>query len=471
MRLTRVTLIFIVLILGFGFYRLGSYLLEDTEAQTFQATEETAVDVANILASLVESQGVESLREVFASSGERQFQAQIFKHLKTRVGLSVYLTDAEGIVLFDSLHPEYVGMDYSDKQDVNRTLRGEYGARSSREDESDPLSSVMYIGAPVRTSGTIVGCLSVYKAQADVRAFIDGRRQDIISATVLIGAGILFLIGAVFVWVFRPIGKLTQYARGIAKGERRARPNIGRGREVNTLADALSEMRQALEGRQYATRYVQTLTHELKSPLAAIQGAAELIDDEMPEAARQRFLNNIQTQTKRCTDLIRRLLELSALEAQPHLSSTTTLDLTLVCKLAVEESLALAETRKVQLSCEGPESCPATGNKDLLRSAITQVLENAIGFSPPEGTVTLSLEVTAQSIQLSICDEGAGIPAFVAKRAFERFYSYREEPASRGNGLGLAFVKEVAELHHGSVSISSLPTRGTQVTFTLPRKQ
>ncbi len=470
MRLTRVTLFFIVLILGFGFYRLGAYLLEDTEAQTFQATEEAAVDIANILASLVESQGVDALGDVFELSGKRQFQAQIFRHLKTRVGLNVYLTDAKGIVLFDSLHPDHVGMDYSEMRDVTRTLRGEYGARSTREDENDPLSSVMYIGAPVRTSGTIVGCLSVYKAQADVRAFIDSRRRDIISATVLIGAGIFFLIVAVFVWVFRPIGKLTQYARGIAQGERRAIPNIGRGREVNTLADALSEMRQALEGRQYATRYVQTLTHELKSPLAAIQGAAELIDDEMPDVDRQRFLGNIRTQTKRCTDLIHRLLELSSLEAQTHLSSTTALDMTKVCQLAVKESLALAEARKVQLSWHGPDSCPATGSEDLLRSAITQVLENAIDFSPPESTVTLSLEITGLSIQLSISDQGAGIPDFVAKRAFERFYSYREEPASRGNGLGLAFVKEVAELHHGSVSIASLPERGTLVTITLPRE-
>lgn len=470
MRLTRVTLFCIVLILGFGFYRLGAYLLEDTEAQTLQATEEAAVDTANILASLVETQGVESLRDVFASSGQRQFQAQIFKHQKTRVGLSVYITDAQGFVLFDSLHPEHVGRDYSDKRDVSRTLRGEYGARSSREDETDPLSSVMYIGAPVWKSGAIVGCLSVYKPQADVRAFIDDRRSDIISATVLIGAGILFLIGAVFIWVFRPIGKLTQYARGIAKGERRARPNIGRGREVNTLADALTEMRQALEGRQYATRYVQALTHELKSPLAAIQGAAELIDDEMPDADRERFLANIRDQTKRCTDLIHRLLELSSVEAQTHLSSTSALDMAKLCQLAVEESRPLAETRSVQLSCELPESCAFTGNEGLLRTAISQMLENAIQFSPSEGTVTLSLEMTAQSIELTICDEGPGIPDFVAKRAFERFYSYREEPASRGNGLGLAFVKEVAELHHGSALISSLPKRGTLVTIMLPRE-
>ncbi len=468
MRLTRVTLFCIVLILGLGFYRLGAYLLKDTEAQTLQATEEAAVDTANILASLVETEGVASLRDVFASSGDRHFQAQIFKHLKTRVGLSVYVTDAQGIVLFDSLHPEHVGMDYSEKRDVTRTLRGVYGARSSREDETDPLSSVMYIGAPVRKSGAIVGCLSVYKAQADVRAFIDNRRSDIIFATVLIGAGILFLIAAVFVWVFRPIGKLTQYARGIAKGERRAMPKIGRGREVNTLADALSEMRQALEGRQYATRYVQTLTHELKSPLAAIQGAAELIDAEMPDADRERFLTNIQDQTKRCTELIHRLLELSSVEAQTHLSSTSALDMAKVCQLAVDESRALAETRGVQLSCELPESCPFTGNEGLLRSAISQVLENAIQFSPSKGTVTLSLELVAPSIQLTICDEGAGIPDFVAKRAFERFYSYREEPASRGNGLGLAFVNEVAELHHGSASISSLAKRGTLVTIMLP---
>jgi signal transduction histidine kinase len=125
------------------------------------------------------------------------------------------------------------------------------------------------------------------------------RRQIIYTACGLIGSGIIFLICAVFLWLFRPIGKITEYARAIERDERPAKPNIGIGREVNTLAHALDSMRNSLENRKYVERYVQTLTHEMKSRLAAIRGAAELLDEEMPVDIRKRFIGNILAESAR----------------------------------------------------------------------------------------------------------------------------------------------------------------------------
>ncbi len=475
MRLTRVTLFLITLIIGLGFYRLSDYLLEDLEFQTLQATEESMIDSAQLLANYVENE--QDLAKIFDGLAERQFEARIFAVLKNKVGINAYLTDHEGIVLFDSLHPENVGQDFSQWSDVFKTLKGEYGARSTRLIEDDPDSSVMYVGAPIHRQGKIVGCLSISKSQRDIFPFVHDRRQTIISALVLIGLGILSLIVAVFIWLFRPIGKLTSYARAITRGERLARPQVGQGREVNTLARALHDMRESLEGRQYAERYIQTLTHELKSPLAAIQGAAELLNEDMPQAQRDHFIHNIHSQTKRCQDLIHNLLQLSALEAQTHLKDSHSFDLVICCKKSLQEMTALAEASHVTFQSTLPDTVPFFGNEPLLKSALNHLLQNAIQFSPRQGTITFKLTLDDAEITLEVRDEGRGIETFAAERAFERFYSFRQEDSAKGNGLGLAFVKEVAELHQGSAAIApTLPSaltsseekRGTRVTITLP---
>ncbi|MDB4500802.1 two-component system sensor histidine kinase CreC [Akkermansiaceae bacterium] len=474
MRLTRVVLFFVAFILALGFYRLVDYLLADLEYQTFQATEESMNDSVNLLAALVErnwkNDPVQTLDHFFAGAADREFSAKIYAETKTSIGLSAYLTDDKGIILFDSAHPENIRKDFLGWRDVKRTLDGLYGTRSSRGDENDPNSSIMFIGAPIRQNGEIVGCLSVYKAQADVLPFVKGRRKQIIQSVVLIAFGVLALIAAVFVWLFRPVGQLTDYARAITQGKRAAKPDVGLGREVNTLANALHDMRKALEGREHADQYIQTLTHELKSPLAAIQGAAELLHEDMPAKDQAHFLDNIRSQTARCERLTHRLLELSSVESQTSLEVSHEFSLVARCRQSIEAMTPLAETQKVTLAYELPERQPFRGNELLLGSALNHLIENAIQFSPENGTVSLSLETKLEGLIIRIRDQGPGLPDFASERAFERFYSFRpeEQKTGKGNGLGLAFVKEVAELHHGTAELKSHPEGGAEAVLTFP---
>lgn len=465
MRLTRVTLFFIAIIMGMGFYHLTDYLLDDLESQTLQATEESMIDTAELLANAVENQ--QDLNAAFQDLSDRPVHAQIFAVLKSEIGINAYLTDEKGIVIFDSAYPENIGQDFSKWADVRKTLAGQYGARSTRVDENAPQSSVMYVAAPVRNGDKIIGCLTISKAQSDVLPFVRERRKAIIFAVGLIGIGILALIGAVFIWLFRPVGQLTAYARAITRGERRSKPNVGIGREVNTLANALHDMRKSLEGREYADQYIQTLTHELKSPLAAIQGASELLEEDMPKETRARFLNNIRTQSLRCETLIHRLLELSALEAHTHLPDPHHFDLTATIHAVLSELTPLAESHEITFTHDLPQSLNYHGNEPLIKSAIQHILENAIQFSPQSGTIQIVYKKSKQGLTLTIINEGDSIPDFAAARATERFYSFREEDKKKGNGLGLALVKEVAELHQGNVNIQAHKAGGTECQLLL----
>jgi two-component system sensor histidine kinase CreC len=474
-RFTRVTLFFIAFIITLGFYQLTRHFLSEVEPQTFQATEEVLVDIAHLLAEQVESEvggegaREDKLRQAFSDAHQRKFEARIFEHMKSGVGINAYLTNKEGIVIFDSDEGRREGENYSGKRDVALTLAGKYGARSSRSDELNAGSSILYVGAPVGDPEDPIGVLTVFKPQADVLPIIRERKRVIYSACAMIGGGILFLIAVVFLWLFRPIGQITEYAKAIERGERPPKPKVGIGREVNTLAHALDAMRDMLEGRRYAERYIQTLTHEMKSPLAAIRGAAELLDEEMPLEARRRFLRNILEESNRSERLINRLLELSAIESRTSLESSEELDFRSLVSFAVAIVRPLSEGARV--SVDFPADGPAIllrGDSFILRAAILNLLENAIDFSPAGGTVVVTITKEEEKVILSIRDSGPGIPDYAKEKIFERFYSLRHHAMGRkGTGLGLTLVREAAELHHGSISLEPAEGRGTIAKLSL----
>jgi two-component system sensor histidine kinase CreC len=477
MRFTRVTLFFIAFIITLGFYQLARHFLAEVEPQTFQGTEEVMVDTANLLAEIVEKDVSEhhfkavELREAFTGAHGRVLEARIYDHMKRKVGIHVYLTDSRGVVIFDSENGSREGENYMAKRDVALTLAGHYGARSSRDLESDSTTSVLYVAAPVGDPKKPDGVLTVFKQQADVLPLVRERRRIIYTACGLIGGGILFLIASVFLWLFHPIGKITEYARAIERGERPPKPKIGIGREVNTLAHALDSMRDVLEGRRYAERYIQTLTHEMKSPLAAIRGAAELLDEEMPVEDRKRFLENIRAETARGERLINRLLELSAIESKASLEQPEELDFHSIVALAIAQARSLAEVAGVVLTDDtgGTSPVPLRGDAFILRAAVTNLLENAIDFSPAGSSVEISLQTTGGTIVLSIRDHGPGIPDYAREKVFERFYSLRHHTSKRkGTGLGLTLVREAVELHGGMISLEPADGGGTIAKLILP---
>lgn len=470
MRLTRLTLLLIALIIGLGFFRLVQLLLRDVEAQTFQATEEVLVDTANLLAAM--PLDLEEIQLGLERSRKRELEARIYTLNKRGIGIGVYVTNARGVVLFDSEGGRRVGEDFSQRNDVLLTLLGSYGARSTRTDPEDPQSSVLYVAAPlVDENGVVSGVLTVFKAKADVFGFVQERRKSILWTASLIGTGVIALVAATFWWLFRPIGRLTDYARSISSGGRPAPPELGFGREVNTLGKALRDMRESLEGRHYAERYVQNLTHELKSPLAAIKGASELMEEGMPEEDRQRFLTNIQNECDRSEQVIRQLLKLAALEGKTHLEQVEKVDLGELVREVAAECAPRADQRGIRIEAKG--ACRVMGDRQLLRSAIENLVENAIDFSPDRGEVSVAVidgEGNKKGlVGVRVTDEGEGFPEFALGRVFERFYSLGRPGSNRkGSGLGLSLVRETAELHGGRTEAENRhgdDTSGGEVTL------
>lgn len=478
MRLTRLTLILIAGILALGFYRLYDYLLEDLEFQTFQATEEAMVDAAHLFASAAEANltsaeltppVLESFEAIFQKARERTFEAKIFITTKTHVSLDCYLTDHEGIVIFDS-QGKRTGQDYSQFNDVYQTRLGNYGARSTRVDEEDATTSIMYIGAPIHYEGRFVGVATVYKPQKDLLPFVYKRRAQIMRPTIAIALAVLFLIGAVLFWLYRPIGRLADYARSISVGDRPPYPELGKGQEVNALGSALKEMRETLEGRSYIENYTQTLTHELKSPLAAIRGAAELLDEEMSLQDRHRFLTNIRGEVDRSERLINRLLHLAALEGKTELQKLDPISLNDVLTETITLLRSQIEMKNIVINFQPTkEKLVLLGDFYIIRAAVENLLQNALEFAPEASAITIILRREEDWANIQIADAGPGLPDYALEKAFDRFFSHRPaDCGSKGSGLGLTFVREAANLHRGEASIANRPDGGAIATLRLP---
>ena len=477
MSTTTRTLLGFLLIVTVAFYFLLDKLTERVERQYLEAAEEPMVDTAHLLAAWLEQDfeasdfTFDKLRRAFDNVRRRTFQARIYNLVKTSVDMHVYVTDTNGVVLFDSRNPQAEGQDYSRHRDVYLTLRGKYGARSTRTDEENELSSIMYVGAPIRRNGQIVGVVSVSKPQASMFGFMVETRQRILFYlwTILLGCVLAALL--VSHWVAHPIRKLTDYARAVRRGERVALPKLATP-EARTLGRALEEMRDSLEGRNYVESYVQTLTHEMKSPVAAIRGAAELLEDEtMPAAQRLKFLGNIQIETERLQMAIDRLLALSAIESMKTLEKPEDIVLTgLIDGLCAAHQHAF-ETRQIQLRKEYQPTPTVRGEAFLLETALGNLLQNAIDFSPDGGTITISLgyDAARTCVKIVIEDEGPGIPDYARERVFDRFYSLqRPATGKKSSGLGLCFVREAAALHGGSATLENRPDRkGARAVLTL----
>ncbi|MFM9879517.1 MAG: two-component system sensor histidine kinase CreC [Burkholderiaceae bacterium] len=463
----------ILLIYAAGTAFLLYRVVADLDPRYRESAEESLVETSQLLASWVEQEvqgGVidtTRLAPVFQSAYARTFEARIFSLSKTRIELRVRVTDSAGRVLYDSLGQQS-GADFSDWRDVKLALRGEYGARTTPDVAGDNGTAVMYVAAPVRHGNAIIGAVSVGKPVQSFGQFVQSARQKTLYVGLLSVAAILLLAVTVSVWLVLPSGVLSDYWRYARTQRRLSLPRLGR-RALAVASAAYNEMRDTLAGRNYVADYVQTLTHEVKSPLSAIRGAAELLQEaNMPAAERALFLANITRETGRIQEMVDRMMELTVLETRRALDILEPVALLPLLHELAHAAQASAASRRIGIEVSGV-AASTEGDAFLLRRAISNLLDNAVDFSSEGGTVTLMLSVNARHAVLRVQDQGPGIPDYAQDKVFEKFYSLaRPHTRKKSTGLGLAFVKEIAGLHHGRITLANAEQGGTVATLTLP---
>ena len=462
------------LIVALAALLLGQVFVREVKPGVRQAMEDTLVDTANVLAELATDDLLagriadgQFATRVRALAG-RDVGAGIWGFEKRDASYRITVADDRGIVVFDSAGRD-VGADHSRWNDVYLTLRGRYGARSTRSDPDDEDSSVMYVAAPIHDGARIAGVLTVSKPNRAMAPFI-ARSEGVILRWGLVLLGTALVVGLFAAWwLSRQLGGLRRYADAVTAGGRAVLPDSAG--EFAELGRALETMRERLEDRRYVERYVHALTHELKSPLAAIRGSAELLEGPLPEADRRRFAATVGAQSERMAAMIDKLLALAAVEHRQRLDDPRPVDMAAVAREVAEAMAPRLRAGGVLLALEADEPLPSpVGDGFLLRQALENLVDNAVAFSPPGGTVQVALRARGGGIEVDVEDEGPGVPGYAIDQAFERFYSLPRPGGGRSSGIGLTFVAEVAQLHGGRAWLHNRDAGGARAGFHLPSR-
>jgi two-component system sensor histidine kinase CreC len=466
---------------GIYFIILGSLIwftldnaIERLNDSMRQSAESVLVDTANILASVIENEldptlstqpNTAALSQVFVDVKKRQLSAQIYQINKASIDTEVYVTDAAGVVIYDSsgLH---LGEDYSNWRDVNLTLAGEYGARTSFIDQAytepdDPKA--MVIAAPITLAKNIIGSVSVMKPINSLEGHLIAESKQLqryAFALLLLALIIGYLLS---LWFTHSINRIALYANDMAEGKSVTPPLLQDSR-LNDLTHSISNMRSQLDGKEYVEDYIHSLTHELKTPITSIRGAVELMNEDMPREDRQLFLNNIDTSNQRMARLVERMLSLAQLESLNKLVSSSEFDLLPTVHRLIQERKHLIENKNVKISVKPLTSFDCVGDKVLIGQAFANLLDNAINFSSGNSEITVELmsndSAPKPEYSISIHNHGESIPDYALAKMYDRFFSlpspHANQQNSKSTGLGLSFVREIMKLHNGSVSVMNV---------------
>lgn len=442
-----------------GFALLMAFILSEVRPRYVESMRRTLNDTAALLSVLVEN---ELSPEASLGSDWRERLAAVDP---ASGGLRVYVTDARGLVTFDSAGGREVGRDYSQRPEMQTFFERE----SYRNDaESGVIDGEIRVAAPVRRAGAVLGYVGVARPLSSFADAIWRARVRLLAGALLLALAMIVAGWWIANRVTRSVERLTLYVRALGAGQPAPRPESD-ATEVAELTQAFDEMRAALEGKQYVERYTQTLAHELKAPLSAIRGSAELLGEDLPPSERAKFLGHLRAESDRLHRIVDRMLQLSALEARSGLKQRERIDLSRALAEAVEALAPIWHARKVEIRLEGQGAHEIEGEKFLVGQALSNLLQNAVEFTPSGGVIRARVVAEDGRRRVQVDDEGPGVPDFAAERIFERFYSLpRPDTGRKSSGLGLSFVREIALLHQGGATVANRPEGGARAEIWFP---
>lgn len=422
---------------------------QSIERSHLRSTEQGMIDTALVVAEAWARQSLETLPTT------REIRKTVFEDFSPNLRIVLY--DPTGKLLHDTEKEWPEGSDHSKQREVRQAMESRYGARWERDDYRRIV--VLYSAIPVLQHGKLLGIVSVTKTTADVRKSVIRSLKDLAVPALLALALAALVSYALSTYLTRIITGLARQAERIADGEQDVRLETWSKSEMGTLSRALEKMRRRLEGKAYVEEMALTLSHEIKTPLASIRGAAEIIDQTPEPDVRKKFLGNIFVEVDRLSAIVTNFLALSRIESAPA-------DPTARASLH-EVAVNVAEVFRTRNRTIVFETRVSDGPgwigmpPEQLRRMMEALLENAFQFTPPGKKVTL----TTSENTLSIRDEGPGVPAELQSKIFDRFFTtVNPLTGRRGTGLGLSIVKSIAIRHHARIELESAPGAGTTVT-------
>ena len=363
--------------------------------------------------------------------------------------------DTDGTVLYDNENDETILENHLNRPEVKEAI-------SNGEGDSDRQSATMdtktYYHAILLDDGTILRVST--SARSIMNIFVSSIPSMLIVMIVIAGVCVI-LANKLTKNLMAPIEKVSNDLENAA--------TIQSETEYKELVPFLNTIRLQHESVLAAVKSRQDFTanvsHELKTPLTAISGYAELIENNMvDEKQRIGFAGEIRKNADRLVSLINDIIRLSELDHSDDTKGFEQVDLCKIAKECVDNLGVSAAKQNIQLNFDGTE-CKMHGNSQMLVELVENLCQNAIRYNNPGGTVNVTVHKLGGKTVLTVEDNGIGIPKDQQERVFERFYRVDKSRSKEtgGTGLGLAIVKHIVELHDAKITLDSEVGHGTTI--------
>ena len=289
-------------------------------------------------------------------------------------------------------------------------------------------------------------------------------------ANLVLGAGMTFFFGKI---PMKPVNKLINQMNRLAAGDYKARLDYGdflsKHPTIVELTDSFNRMASELQSTEMLrSDFINNFSHEFKTPIVSITGFAKLLrKGNLPEEKKEEYLRIIETESLRLSQMATNVLNLTKVENQTILTDITEFNLSeqiRSCILVLSEKW---EQKEIEYIIDFDEY-NIRANEDLLKQVWINLLGNAVKFSPTGGIIEVKITEQEETMTVSIMNTGSEIAPEHQKKIFNKFYQADESHSSEGNGIGLAIVKLITELHDGTVSVSS-GNGSTTFTVVLPK--
>ena len=344
------------------------------------------------------------------------------------------------------------------------------GLMRNSEEGTDPTFTV---GAPWWRGNTVSGAVLIRTKAVRIESGLSK-----IFWQIALMAATVFVLSGVVVFLFvrsrlRPLKQLGTAAGRIAEGDFSVQVDEKAGdKELREVSSAFNTMTRKLEGVEESRRdFVANVSHELRSPITSIRGFAEgMADGVIPPEDQPKYLRLVADESKRLSGLIDDLLALSRLERDDVQLDLTEFDINEMLRRAVIRRMNDLDRKKIEVSCEFEEdACPVRADSDRIEQVVINLLDNAIKFTPEGGRITLETARRGGLAEITVRDNGCGVPPEDREKVFDRFFTAdRAHTSGKGTGLGLSICKRILEMHGQSIRLLDTE-EGAAFRFTLEK--
>lgn len=472
---SRITLTYIVLatavLIAIGF--LSSRQLESYFRSFLADQLRTEADLVNTSLSIVRGTTIKDMDD-------------FVKKLAARTGYRITLIDSSGTVLLDSAVPlaDLAGIEnHLHRPEFQQAQR--YGHGSNIRHSTTVGKDSLYVAQRIPDSMPVtVGARAAFIRLAipleSVQALVAEIRFIIVAASLVVL--LLVLVASVILSrrIAQPLTHITQQVEEIRSGNLETRIAVPSRDEIGQLAQAVNELVEKLKNdevqlrklQQVRSEFLGNVSHELRTPIFSLQGYLETLLDgaiDDPSVSRD-FLEKAHAQVVRLNALLTDLIDISRIESGEMKMSFRYFALHEFLDSLVAELKPTAEQRRVTLQLvASPDDIRVLGDRERLRQALSNLIDNAIKYNRESGTVTVSYTDLGNQVRVEVSDTGIGIASEHLPRIFERFYRVDKERSRQagGTGLGLAIVKHIVEAHGSKIEVSSEVGKGSTFSFTL----